>query len=49
MYFQNPGRKSEKPGRNSENLEEIQKTWKKFQKTFGDPENNKFKKLPNFI
>ena len=41
MYFQKPW-KSEKPGRNSENLEEISKT-------FADPENNKFKKLPNFI
>ena len=40
MYFQKPGRKSEKTGRNSKNS----KTWKKFkklgenfQKTFGHP------------
>ena len=37
MYFQKPGRNSENPGRNSKNLEEVQKTWKKFPKICWPP------------
>ena len=38
MYFQNLEENHKKPGRNSKNsknLEEIQKTWRKFPKSFG--------------
>ena len=37
MYFQKPGRKSEKSGRKSEILEEIQKTQKIFPKNLWPP------------
>lgn len=38
MYFQKPIRKFEKSGINFKDLQEIQKTWKIFQKTYANPD-----------